>query len=217
MIMAYPGKIQRNEGVKRMLDLAIAIPACLALFPVFVLTGMAVFMVFGRPVFFRQVRPGKNGRPFVIYKFRTMSCEKSPDGKLLSEADRLKSLGRFLRKMSLDELPELWNVIKGDMSLVGPRPLLMQYLGHYSAFHTRRHEVRPGITGWAQVHGRNNTPFSRRFEMDVWYVDHHSLGLDLRIILMTLAKVFKREGVRGDLEACYREVNDCGLPDIIEG
>ncbi|RJF71952.1 glycosyltransferase [Deinococcus cavernae] len=149
----------------------------------------------GSPVLFKQVRPGLNGQPFTMYKFRTMTDERAPDGELLPDAVRLTSFGKFLRSTSLDELPELWNVLKGDMSLVGPRPLLMSYLPLYNERELRRHEVRPGVTGWAQVNGRNALSWEQKFEYDVWYVENHSLLLDLRILLMTLQKVFQREGI----------------------
>ena len=196
---------------KRLFDLAIAVPLWIVLSPVFVLIGFMVRMRIGLPVLFRQERPGLHEKPFVIYKFRTMTDKRGKDGNLLSDTERLTPLGRFLRKLSIDELPGLFNVIKGDMSIVGPRPLLMQYLDRYTPEQARRHEVKPGITGWAQIHGRNNTPFSKRFTMDVWYVDNYSFCLDVKIIISTVVKVFKREGVRTDLEQCYSEVDDCGL------
>ena len=149
----------------------------------------------GRPVLFRQIRPGLNARPFQLIKFRTMTDERDGDGRLRPDAERLPAFGQFLRSTSLDELPELWNVIKGGMSLVGPRPLLMEYLELYNDEQARRHEVRPGITGWAQVNGRNALTWEDKFKLDIWYVDHQSLWLDIRILLMTLAKVLRREGV----------------------
>lgn len=196
---------------KRFFDLAIAVPLWIVLSPVFVLIGFMVRMRIGLPVLFQQERPGLHGKPFVIYKFRTMTDKRGKDGNLLPDTERLTPLGRFLRKLSIDELPGLFNVIKGDMSIVGPRPLLMRYLDRYTPEQARRHEVRPGITGWAQIHGRNNTPFSKRFAMDVWYVDNYSFCLDVKIIISTVVKVFKREGIRIDLEQCYSEVDDCGL------
>lgn len=205
-----------NIRIKRIFDLGIAVPLIVVLSPVFFLIGFMVRMIIGKPVLFRQDRPGKDGKTFVINKFRTMTDERDKDGNLLPDAKRLKPLGRFLRKMSLDELPELLNVIKGEMSLVGPRPLLKQYLNFYTPEQARRHEVKPGITGWAQIHGRNNTPFSKRFAMDVWYVDNYSFWLDIKIIILTVVQVFKRKNIRSDLERCYFEVNDCGLPDKIK-
>ncbi|MFD1731408.1 sugar transferase [Deinococcus malanensis] len=155
----------------------------------------------GSPVLFKQVRPGLGGQPFTMYKFRTMTAERDADGNLLPDSARLTPFGRLLRSTSLDELPELLNVLRGDMSLVGPRPLLMEYLPLYNAQQARRHEVRPGITGWAQVNGRNALSWKEKFEHDVWYVDHVSLLLDVRIILMSLYKVFRREGISAAGEA----------------
>lgn len=165
--------------------------------------GLAVLVrqKLGSPVLFKQVRPGLNGQPFTMYKFRTMTDERGPDGELLPDSVRLTSFGKFLRSTSLDELPELWNVLKGDMSLVGPRPLLMSYLPLYNQRQARRHEVRPGVTGWAQVNGRNALSWNEKFEHDVWYVEHRSMALDLKILLMTLQKVFKREGISAAGEA----------------
>jgi sugar transferase EpsL len=152
----------------------------------------------GSPVFFKQQRPGLHGKPFYMFKFRTMTNACDGDGCLLPDCDRLTPLGRFLRSTSLDELPELFNVLKGDMSLVGPRPLLMQYLDRYTPEQYRRHEVRPGVTGWAQVNGRNALSWEEKFEMDVWYVENRSFWLDLKILWMTLLKVVRREGISGD-------------------
>ena len=149
----------------------------------------------GSPVFFRQVRPGMNGKPFEMVKFRTMTDERGPDGQLLPDAVRLTPFGRFLRSSSLDELPELWNVLKGDMSLVGPRPLLMEYLPLYSPEQARRHEVRPGVTGWAQINGRNAISWEDKFKLDTWYVDNQSLWLDIKILWLTVKKVLVREGI----------------------
>lgn len=155
----------------------------------------------GSPVLFRQTRPGLHGRPFEMVKFRTMTDVRGPDGQLLPDAVRLTAFGRFLRATSLDELPELWNVLKGDMSLVGPRPLLMEYLPLYSPEQARRHEVRPGITGWAQVNGRNALSWEEKFKLDGWYVDHRSLWLDIKILWLTVRKVLVREGISADGEA----------------
>jgi lipopolysaccharide/colanic/teichoic acid biosynthesis glycosyltransferase len=155
----------------------------------------------GSPVFFRQVRPGMHGKPFEMVKFRTMTDERGPDGQLLPDVIRLTPLGSWLRATSLDELPELWNVLKGDMSLVGPRPLLMEYLPLYTPEQARRHEVRPGITGWAQVNGRNAISWDEKFALDVWYVDHRSLWLDVRILWLTLRKVLVRDGISAAGEA----------------
>ena len=155
----------------------------------------------GSPVLFRQVRPGLYGRPFMMVKFRTMTDERGADGALLPDAQRLTAFGHFLRASSLDELPELWNVLRGEMSLVGPRPLLMEYLPLYSPAQARRHDVRPGITGWAQVNGRNAVSWDERFALDVWYVEHCSLWLDLRILWLTVRKVLVREGISAQGEA----------------
>lgn len=184
--------------MKRFFDIVVSILALLVLSPMLAILALQVRQKLGRPVLFRQTRPGLHERPFEIYKFRTMADGRDTDGRLLPDSDRLLPFGRFLRSTSLDELPELWNVLKGDMSLVGPRPLLMEYLELYSEEQARRHEVRPGITGWAQVNGRNALTWEDKFSLDVWYVDNHSLWLDLKILLLTVAKVFKREGVSQD-------------------
>ena len=152
----------------------------------------------GSPIFFRQVRPGMNGKPFEMVKFRTMTDERGPDGQLLPDAVRLTPFGHFLRSSSLDELPELWNVLKGDMSLVGPRPLLMEYLPLYSTEQARRHEVRPGVTGWAQINGRNAISWDNKFKLDTWYVDNQSLWLDIKILWLTVKKVLIREGITAE-------------------
>ena len=180
---------------KRVFDLAITIPATLLALPILLIVASLVRILLGKPVLFRQVRPGLGGRPFTVFKFRTMTDAKGSDGKLLPDADRLTAFGRFLRASSLDELPDLINVLSGEMSLVGPRPLLMQYLGRYSADQARRHLARPGITGWAQVNGRNAVEWARKFELDVWYVDHVSFALDLKILLMTVVLVFQCKGI----------------------
>jgi len=181
--------------MKRLFDLAVAGAALLLLWPVLALVALAVRLHLGSPVFFRQVRPGRHGRPFTIIKFRTMHHAVGPDGKPLPDCDRLTRFGRFLRASSLDELPELVNVLRGDMSLVGPRPLLMAYLDRYTPRQARRHEVRPGITGWAQVNGRNAISWEEKLEYDVWYVDNRTLALDLKILWMTLGSVFRADGV----------------------
>jgi len=180
---------------KRLLDLLIAIPAVVVLSPVFAIISIAIALRLNRPILFRQVRPGKDGKPFTMVKFRTMRDAHDQHGRLLPDAERITPLGQFLRSTSLDELPELINVLKGEMSIVGPRPLLMHYLDLYTPQQARRHEVRPGITGWAQVHGRNALTWDERFRQDVWYVEHASLLLDLRIIALTVWKILKREGV----------------------
>ena len=180
---------------KRLLDLAFTVPGLLAISPVFIIVALLILARIGRPVFFRQERPGLNARPFSLYKFRTMTGGRDESGALLPDAQRLTPFGRFLRTTSLDELPELFNVLKGDMSLVGPRPLLMRYLDRYTPEQFRRHEMPPGLTGWAQVNGRNALTWEEKFELDVWYVDHWSLWLDVKILALTLWKVLKREGI----------------------
>jgi lipopolysaccharide/colanic/teichoic acid biosynthesis glycosyltransferase len=180
--------------IKRFLDIAISGAGLVLLSPV-IFGVAALVLVMGRPILFAQTRPGRVARPFVLYKFRTMSDTVDAQGKLLPDAERLTGLGRFLRRTSLDELPQLWNVLRGDMSLVGPRPLLVEYLPLYSPEQARRHEVRPGITGWAQINGRNAQSWEERLSLDVWYVDHRSLWLDARILWRTLLKVLRSEGV----------------------
>ena len=181
--------------MKRLFDIVASV-AILTIFslPLLVLVGL-VRIKLGRPVFFTQVRPGLGGKLFKLIKFRTMTDARGPTGELLPDADRLTPFGRMLRSTSLDELPELWNVIKGEMSLVGPRPLLVEYLPRYSPAQARRHDVRPGITGWAQVNGRNAISWEEKFELDTWYVDNQSFWLDLRILWLTLRKVVVREGI----------------------
>lgn len=180
---------------KRLLDLALTIPALILLTPFFVLLVCLVRFKLGTPIFFFQQRPGLHGRSFIIYKFRTMTDAHDAQGNLLPDEDRLTRFGQFLRSTSLDELPELINVFTGEMSLVGPRPLLMRYLDRYTPEQKRRHEVKPGLTGWAQINGRNATLWTEKFAQDVWYVDHQSLELDLKIIALTAWKVVKREGI----------------------
>jgi len=193
------GKVHRQTGwrlaIKVVLDRAIATLLLLGLSPVMVAIALLIWAKSGRPIFYRQLRPGRNAKPFVIVKFRTMKQAVNPQEELSSDADRMTSLGRFLRTTSWDELPELWNVLRGEMSLVGPRPLLVQYLDRYTPEQTRRHDVLPGITGWAAVNGRNALTWERRFEFDVWYVDHWSLLLDLKILLRTITTVAKRQGI----------------------
>ena len=180
---------------KRFLDAVLAVTAFIVALPIFlVVTALLSIANQGKPFFF-QLRPGKDGRMFKVIKFKTMNDLKDAQGNLLPDEKRLTAIGSFVRKTSLDEIPQLLNVIKGDMSLVGPRPLLEEYLPLYNELQKRRHEVRPGITGWAQVNGRNNVPWKQRFAYDVWYVDHLSFKLDLKILWMTLAKVFKSEGI----------------------
>ncbi|OAD83644.1 sugar transferase [Comamonas thiooxydans] len=187
--------------MKRLFDLLAAAFALLLLGLPLLLLMWLIRRKLGSPVFFRQVRPGLDGKPFEMVKFRTMTDERGPDGQLLPDAVRLTPFGRFLRSTSLDELPELWNVLKGDMSLVGPRPLLMEYLPLYTPEQARRHEVRPGVTGWAQVNGRNAISWEEKFELDVWYVDHKSLWLDIKILWLTVKKVLVRDGISAAGEA----------------
>jgi sugar transferase EpsL len=180
---------------KRAFDVALTVPALIVLSPVFALVALAVRVSLGSPVIFRQQRPGKNERPFTLYKFRTMRDARDAQGTLLPDARRLTRLGAFLRATSLDELPELVNVLRGDMSLVGPRPLLMEYLPLYSPEQRRRHDVRPGVTGWAQVNGRNALTWREKFALDIEYVEHVSMGLDLRILILTIVSVVRSEGI----------------------
>lgn len=184
--------------IKRVLDTAAAAFALVALSPLLSALWLLVRCQVGTPALFRQIRPGLAGRPFEMVKFRTMRDELGPDGQPLSVAERLTPFGKWLRATSLDELPELWNVLKGDMSLVGPRPLLMEYLPLYSPEQARRHDVRPGVTGWAQVNGRNAISWEQKFEMDIWYVENRSLWLDARILAMTLPKVITRDGISSE-------------------
>ena len=190
---------------KRFFDLMLAIPAFILLSPVWVALAVLIQCKIGKPIFFCQIRPGIKGKSFKIYKFRTMSNSVDKNGHLLPDKDRLSKIGSFLRSTSLDELPELYNVLKGEMSIVGPRPLLMQYLERYTPKQARRHEVRPGITGWAQINGRNTLIWEERFKLDVWYVDNQSLWLDIKIILLTIVKVFKREGINEPGQATMTE------------
>lgn len=186
---------------KRLFDLTLVVLTSVLWLPLLSVLGLGVAIFLGRPVLFSQDRPGKAGRPFRIIKFRTMTDARDAVGQLLPDADRLTPFGRFLRSTSLDELPELLNVLKGEMSLVGPRPLLPEYLPLYTAEQARRHEVPPGITGWAQVNGRNAVDWKERFALDVWYVDHRTLWLDLKILWLTVRTVLKREGISARGEA----------------
>jgi len=186
---------------KRLFDLLASALALIVLSPVLALTALLVRIQLGGPILFRQQRPGYKGRPFHIFKFRTMIDRFAPDGSLLPDSERLTRFGRVLRSTSLDELPELFNILRGEMSVVGPRPLLMEYLPLYSAEQARRHDMPPGLTGWAQVNGRNALSWQDKFRLDVWYVDHWSFWLDLKIIFLTLVKVFKREGITQEGQA----------------
>jgi sugar transferase EpsL len=180
---------------KRFFDLLVTILGLILILPLMVLISLLVFVFLGTPILFRQQRPGYKGQPFITYKFRTMTNRSGPDGKLLPDSERLTPFGRFLRSTSLDDLPQLFNVLRGEMSLVGPRPLLMRYLGRYTPEQMRRHDMLPGMTGWAQIHGRNALDWEEKFRLDVWYVDHWSFGLDMKILFLTPLKVFKREGI----------------------
>ena len=186
---------------KRLFDLLVVLFAAPFWVPLVAVLAGLVRVKLGTPVFFRQKRPGQGGRIFELVKFRTMTDARDADGRLLPDAVRLTGFGKWLRATSLDELPELWNVLRGDMSLVGPRPLLMEYLPRYSNEQARRHEVRPGITGWAQINGRNAVSWEDKFKMDVWYVDNRSAFLDIKILAMTVIKVFRRDGISADGDA----------------
>lgn len=196
--------------MKRGFDLAVAGLLLFLLWPVILLLALLVRMRIGSPVFFRQMRPGYRGEPFEMLKFRTMRDAFGSDGQPLPDADRMTDVGRMLRSSSLDELPELWNVLKGEMSLVGPRPLLMEYLPLYDAEQARRHAVRPGVTGWAQVNGRNALSWEQKFALDLWYVDNRSIWLDLKILWMTMAKVMNRDGISADGEATMPKFKGTG-------
>ena len=187
--------------MKRLLDVILASVGLVLLAPFMLFLALLVRLRLGSPVLFSQTRPGLDGKPFTMFKFRTMTDARDGDGNLLPDDQRLPRFGRLLRATSLDELPELWNVLKGDMSLVGPRPLLMEYLPLYTPEQARRNEVRPGITGWAQVNGRNALSWDDRFRLDVWYVDNHSIWLDLKILFLTVKKVLVREGISAEGEA----------------
>ena len=181
--------------VKAILDRIVAAIALLIFSPFILFVGIAIYIRMGRPIVFTQLRPGKDGRIFTFYKFRTMTDDRDADGNLLPGIERITALGKFLRQTSLDELPQLWNVLKGDMSFVGPRPLLVEYLERYSPEQARRHDVLPGITGWAQINGRNSISWPEKFKLDVWYVDNWSLWLDIKILFLTVWKVVKKEGI----------------------
>jgi lipopolysaccharide/colanic/teichoic acid biosynthesis glycosyltransferase len=187
--------------IKRIFDVFVSAAALLSLLPVIALVAILIHRKLGSPVSFRQIRPGKEGKPFQMIKFRTMLDATDDQGNPLPDSERMTSFGQFLRSSSLDELPEFWNVLKGDMSLVGPRPLLMEYLPLYSKEQYRRHEVCPGITGWAQVNGRNAISWEDKFKLDVWYVDNRSFWLDLKILFLTVRKVLVRDGISGEGEA----------------
>jgi sugar transferase EpsL len=191
--------------LKRSIDIAGATTGLILLIPIIVATALAVGLSMGRPILFGQVRPGLHGRPFRMFKFRTMTNACDASGKLLYDGDRLTRIGKFLRSSSLDELPELWNVLVGDMSLVGPRPLLTLYLDRYSPEQARRHDVKPGITGWAQINGRNAISWDEKFAYDVWYVDNQSVLLDMRILFLTIWQVISRKGINSEQSATMPE------------
>ena len=190
----------RGYSCKRIADLLLGSVLLLALFPLLLLTAALVLLTMGAPVFFQQTRPGLHAQPFTLYKFRTMTEERDAAGNLLPDGQRLTLLGRFLRSTSLDELPQLYNVLKGEMSIVGPRPLYMKYLSYYTEQEKKRHTVRPGITGWAQIHGRNHLPWDERLALDVWYAENHTLFLDLEILAKTFLQVIRKEGVAPDTD-----------------
>ncbi len=207
----FPHKIPVS---KRLFDLIFATLGLVFLSPVLLIVALLVWIKIGRPVFFQQQRPGYQSKPFFVYKFRSMSELRDPQGKLLSDAERLTKLGRFLRATSLDELPEMLNILKGEMSWVGPRPLLMKYLALYTPEQARRHEVLPGITGWAQINGRNALTWEDKFRLDVWYVDHRSFWLDIKILWITFWKVLKRTGINQPGQATAEEFT--GSPSIAD-
>ncbi|SHF51922.1 Sugar transferase involved in LPS biosynthesis (colanic, teichoic acid) [Caldanaerobius fijiensis DSM 17918] len=200
--------------IKRILDIIMSSLLLIILSPLLLIIAVIVYLAMGSPILYRQTRPGLKGKPFKIYKFRTMNDKRDKEGNLLPDEERLTKIGRLLRSTSLDELPELFNVLKGDMSLVGPRPLLMEYLNYYTEEQMRRHDVRPGITGWAQINGRNNLSWEEKFKLDVWYVDHWNLLLDFKILFITIKKVITREGISAEGYATMPKFtgnnNNCG-------
>lgn len=198
-----------GKAIKRAIDVAGALTGLTLFAPVMAVSAGAILVTMGRPILWRHVRPGLHGEPFTMLKFRTMRPAKKGEVWFRTDADRLTLTGRILRKTSIDELPELWNVLRGDMSIVGPRPLLMEYLPRYTAEQNRRHEVKPGITGWAQVNGRQSIKFSKRLALDVWYVDHWSVGLDIKIIAMTIKQAIFGSGVYSGQNV--DDVDDLGL------
>ncbi len=197
----------RRQSGKRVLDLILVLPACVVLLPLTAMIAILVRLRLGTPVLFRQRRPGKDEKPFTLFKFRTMTDARNERGELLPDGERLTRLGRFLRETSLDELPELFNILRGDLSLVGPRPLLLQYLPYFTARERLRHAVPPGLTGWAQINGRNYLPWDERLALDVWYVENWSIALDLRILVLTVWKVLRREGVAADTDTAETDLD----------
>ncbi len=202
---------------KRLFDIVVSAAGLLVLLPFLLVVGLLIWWRMGSPVLFVQERPGLGGRVFRLYKFRTMTEARDGEGRLLGDEERLTGLGRWVRRWSVDELPQLWNVLRGEMSLVGPRPLLVEYLGRYSARQARRHEVKPGVTGWAQVHGRNAVSWGEKLEMDVWYVENRSFWLDVRILAMTVGKVLRREGISQAGRATVEEFRGEGPPSLRYG
>jgi sugar transferase EpsL len=195
-ILEIRGKLkQYPKSKKRLFDLILTILGCVILLPLFIVIALFVKRKLGSPILFRQQRPGLHGKPFILFKYRTMTNSKDENGNLLPAAQRLTKTGSFLRSTSLDELPELWNVLKGEMSLVGPRPLRMEYLSHYTKEQNRRHDILPGITGWAQVMGRNAISWENKFKLDLWYVNEASVYVDLKILILTFYKVLKKENI----------------------
>ncbi len=203
--MPRAGRISKIPLSKRMLDLLLTLPGCVILSPLFLGLAILTRLTAGKPVIFRQQRPGYKEQLFWVYKFRTMTDARDTDNNLLPDGQRITRLGQFMRSTSLDELPEMYNVLRGEMSWVGPRPLLMQYLDRYSPEQHRRHDVVPGITGWAQVHGRNALSWEDKFALDVWYVDHWSFWLDIKILLLSVVKVLRREGISQPGQATAEE------------
>jgi lipopolysaccharide/colanic/teichoic acid biosynthesis glycosyltransferase len=191
--------------IKRIFDLALTIPGVIVISPLMALIALLVRVFHGSPILFSQIRPGYKGKPFRVYKFRSMTNETDAQGKLLPDEDRLTLFGKFLRGSSIDELPELYNVLRGEMSLIGPRPLLMQYIDRYTPEQALRMDMLPGMTGWAQVNGRNNVSWEIKFELDVWYVDHWSMWLDIQILFKTFGKVISREGINQPGNATAQE------------
>lgn len=204
----HPCRGFRGQRLKRALDVLLSVCALLVLFPLMVAVALLVRLFLGAPVLFRQERPGTRGEPFKLYKFRTMTDDRDEQGKLLPDGKRLTGIGKFLRHYSLDELPELFNVINGDLSLVGPRPLLMKYLPYFTEKEKLRYSVKPGITGWAQIHGRNYVPWDQRLALDVWYVENWSISLDLSILARTVLMVLKKEGVAADPDVAETDLDE---------
>ena len=205
--------------MKRFFDFGCTLIAVFLLSPLLIVLALVVRLILGKPILFRQQRPGLHGRPFIIYKFRTMTEARDAHGNLLPDGERLTRFGRFFRTTSLDELPERFNVLKGDMSLVGPRPLVMHYLDRYTPEQARRHEVKPGLTGWSQVNGRNATSWEERFRLDVWYVDNQSIWLDIKIILITAWMILRREGINQPGQPTmeeFKSLGKTGSPDMRE-